>query len=581
MSQIVLDTIMDPDLSQEEKIQYFSDYIKSKLEDEILDLLSRVISMYKYTGLKSFQSFLFDLTKSNLIPPLIRVEAAHGLTYFRETLETIEKWDTEDIAEEKKKMNLDIEARNLEHYNQGLDAINNACIILDKLNFAYRTQTIIILLTSDRYQDECMNYFLDAINDTTVECKLRYNFLLSIEKLKDKKDFVRKGLLAFLYESQTPILYKILSAQYLLTHFYNATEENPLKQDISINIQHQILQLMNDTTVEYNLRADAADLLLNLGSKDIQELARDTIYQLGGVADKETTIFNNAQNVHTKEIENSVSRILNYLSTYNDNKEYDFDQLQTDLFKAGYELGIFTYDDDNSKNDKLNKIRDSFDRIKFDRKYYTSSQATLQEILKQLWTYIQKSEFTDELLSRLFEELYDMSGTCSSGFASRLANVISGYDGTLAVQISYEDQLVSNFIGRMNYRTRLICEPTSPFRKAKLNDVIALYLKAHPDIFERLSNDKLSMKEYIDLFLKDDTENKIEECITEFQSNVLNEMTIVTYKAEDKPNFLLFVITYLSEVANELKAEFGMYIPDDQFENGMRKALSTYEGVKM
>jgi hypothetical protein len=53
--------------------------------------------------------------------------------------------------------------------------------------------------------------------------------------------------------------------------------------------------------------------------------------------------------------------------------------------------------------------------------------------------------------NRLLEELIEMSGTCSSGFASRLVNVISGF-GDFNITISWKDQIIANFSGRLNAR---------------------------------------------------------------------------------------------------------------------------------
>jgi hypothetical protein len=57
------------------------------------------------------------------------------------------------------------------------------------------------------------------------------------------------------------------------------------------------------------------------------------------------------------------------------------------------------------------------------------------------------------MLKRLIEELYEMAGTCSTGFATRLINTITGF-GEISLRISYKDQIISNFTGRMNARIR-------------------------------------------------------------------------------------------------------------------------------
>jgi hypothetical protein len=56
------------------------------------------------------------------------------------------------------------------------------------------------------------------------------------------------------------------------------------------------------------------------------------------------------------------------------------------------------------------------------------------------------------LKTRFFEELCDMSDTCSSGHSSRFINVLSTYDSTL--KLEWGDQICSNIKGRLNARIR-------------------------------------------------------------------------------------------------------------------------------
>lgn len=595
----ILDTIMNPDYTEEEKINLFSDYFSSNTEDETLDLLSRIISMYKYTGLKSFVNFLFSLTKSDIVSPLLRVEAAYGLSNYREQPETIEPWDDKQTRKAKEENNIEIQVRNEEHIKRGYEALNNSCSVLGKLSFAYRTQVISCLIQSHHYQEECMVYFLNAIEDLNIDCKFRYNFILSLECLKDTDNFVRKGCVEILYEGENPILYRILAAQYLLTKFYKTNDEDESCRNISVQIQYQVSHIMLDEKTEYNLRADCADLLLNLGSEDMQKQAKKTILSLGGILDKDRTIFDNAQNVHTKDIEESVSNILSKLtSIYQSNKDIEFATIVIAIYKAGYDSGFLKCQKEphneidchecKIKAEKKVRIDDSLDRIKFDRKQYTLSLLTLQHVLKSLWSYILESEHKEELTKRLLEELDDMSGTCSSGFASRLANVLSGYDFDYSIKISFDDQLVSNFVGRMNARIAKMHVPNSPFLTTRKFDMIENYIRSNLGLKDTLikevissGKDKPTMRDCAVMYLEKEPESKLENALYHFYDNVISEMAIETYKAEDKPNFLLFVLVYLDEVRNELYEEFKEYMTDTEFDNAIRKAISVYEGVKI
>ena len=69
-----------------------------------------------------------------------------------------------------------------------------------------------------------------------------------------------------------------------------------------------------DPDLDYNLRADSADVILRLGSIDNKTTAKEIIMMLGRQDGDVKTIFDNAQNVHIDEIEKSVIEALEFLS---------------------------------------------------------------------------------------------------------------------------------------------------------------------------------------------------------------------------------------------------------------------------
>jgi len=73
-----------------------------------------------------------------------------------------------------------------------------------------------------------------------------------------------------------------------------------------------------------------------------------------------------------------------------------------------------------------------------------------------VWLRIQQHKDSERahLEQRLVEELVDMADTCSSGHSGRFINVLSVYDNTL--QISWEDQIKSNIVGRLMARIKAV-----------------------------------------------------------------------------------------------------------------------------
>ena len=73
-----------------------------------------------------------------------------------------------------------------------------------------------------------------------------------------------------------------------------------------IKIQEIILSLSQNSELDYDLRADAADLLLNLGTDKYKMLGREIIQMLGRIDGNVRTVYDNRQNIHTEDIEKSI-----------------------------------------------------------------------------------------------------------------------------------------------------------------------------------------------------------------------------------------------------------------------------------
>ena len=213
---------------------------------------------------------------------------------------------------------------------------------------------------------------------------------------------------------------------------------------------------------------------------------------------------------------------------------------------------------------------------------------TLSKILIKLWSYINGNDNRDEMIKRLIEELEDMSGTCSSGFVSRLVNCLSGF-GDFSIEISIDQQLVANFIGRLNAYARKITHVDSIFNGDKLYDVIELYLNSNITVRDKVVNmitggDKSitklpRMKIVVDKYLETERENKVKECLEDFEYKVLDEMTIDNIKFAKRQNFALFFRCYLPTLRHELYQEFRDFMEDTQFDLIIRKAIASYDGV--
>ena len=539
--------IFDFSIENKLRIELFQYFCSINTENDNMELLSRLIGIYHFSGLKILENFLFCLCTSENIPHILKFESAKSLLLFSETLEPILKNDSDDEIKIKTENNTVIKKINLQLLENGYKSLNIVFQNLNnneaKLSTPYIIDTLCILIKSEKYNKECDIYFRNIINDNKIDCDYRYKNILSLEKknIPSFKFFITNACLDFLKNNKNMIMYRILSSQYLLQHC-------TITDDIKIEIQEMIFSFSNDIELDYNLRADAADTLLSLGTSEYKIKAKEIIMILGRIGGDVKTIFQNAQNVHSNEIEKSVYEILEYLllyPTYKINKiPINFDYIEKEIKQTDKAI---------EKDD----IFISLNRIKIDRTLYSKFNNTLSNVLIKVWSYIIGHIHKEELVIRLLEELKDMSGTCSSGFLSRLVNVLSGFDDKFNIRISFEDQIISNFNGRLNAFVRQISNINSIFYKEKSNDVVELYINSNETIKKQTikqieSSEYLTdlppMKNIIQQYLTEDTEQKIKECIEVFSENVVNEMMLDSSKFKDRQNFLLFFRTYLSPI---------------------------------
>ncbi len=606
----ILDFSIDNDTRLELYLKYFRNEEEKGNKNNSLELLNRIISMYQFSGSRNIEKFMKMLIENSQLSRIFQLEVAKGLLLFNEEDEKIEPTDSAEEIEIKKDNNERVKERNILRQNLAYESLDYVCERLkgSDVSTPCQLEAIIMLMKCQKYRDNSDKYFRILINDQNIDCDYRYNCILSLEKsgVYDSQFFIHNACLDFVKEDKNRTMYRILAGQYLLQHF---EKNEKVEKENSILVQDILIGFATDNDLDYNLRADAADTLLSLGNGEYKNQARDIIMCLGRIGGNNRTIYDNAQNVHASSIEKSVNDVLQQLCTIVPILEINRIQIDYDYVYHEIEDILkekhFTCDkvckNNNTEEikfcgneckkqfEKEDKIRIALNRIKMDRVLYTNFNNTLSNIFVRLWSYIVESEYKDEMVQRLLEELEEMSGTCSSGLASRLVNVISGFDEELTIRISIEDQIVANFSGRLNARAQRILDEDSPFYTEKLNDILELYINSN----EKLKNNIIKrirkgesltelppMKDIIVEYLKLDRETKIQNCIEDFSENVLCEMMVNSNKYESRQNFSLFFRTYLSEIREELSKEFEGMITETEFDLCIRRAISSYEGVK-
>jgi len=229
--------------------------------------------------------------------------------------------------------------------------------------------------------------------------------------------------------------YRILSCQNLLQNFKTELQED----DNYILIQNIIYSFASDEELDYNLRADATDILLGLGDDEHKTMAREILLLLGN---KQHTIYDDQQNVHNSEIDSSCNEILNILLTNKLKNDISFPKIKELCTKS-------LEDEIKHLQQKLDNINIAINRIDIDRGLYGNSNLSLKSVLLYVYNYIDGHKQEDELITRLKEELEEASGKCSTGYIHRLMNVLSGFDN-MSIRIGWDDEIVGKLSGRMN-----------------------------------------------------------------------------------------------------------------------------------
>jgi len=608
--------ILDNTVNNQRRLEVLQKYFEER-ENDTIEIINKITGIYQFSASKIIENLLFLITTESNLSSFLKLECAKSLLSFEELEEGSDSDDDEELTSIKRESDIGIRERNESRKKLGFSVLNTVCNGMSDMPTPCAIEAVFLLMSSPDYTEQCIGYLCSLVSDDEIDCDYRYKILLSLEKqsnIQNKELYLYNGMFCYLFFSKNMTMYRILAAQYLLQKM--KLDERDIEE-----IQNIILSFATDDELDYDRRADAADLLLQLGSPDMKLKGREIINHLAQLKGIVRTIFDNAQNVHTVEIENSVMHILEFLADFPIKKvngqPIDFQYVNSNIENTLKELKNIPHLEIDSNNikgnctfcnspvqfyiEKENKkfccnvchesytkeqnIKVSLNRICMDRLLYSKFNLTLNHILIKVYSYIISQENYEEMYRRLHEELDDMSGTCSSGFASRLVNVISGF-GEFNIKISFTDQIISNFAGRLNARLKKINESNSIFLNERLNDMIELYILSNYELHsslkctikEKTGKEPTTNLDIINEFLTENRTEKINDCLTEFQMNALNELTVESSSFNERKNFLLFFRTNLSSLQTELWEEFKDYVSDTDFDLSFRRAIYNYEG---
>ena len=502
-------------LPVEKRLFYLSKYYELE-NDAVGELISSIIGMYFFSKTKNLSEYMKRICTLSSLPINYRIECA----------------------------------KNLDN-GEGFSYLNDMFSLeknkLKELPTPVRISTVLFLMDSDDFKEQTLEYFCDIIGDTSIDELYRFRTIQSLENkfggnlpLRDskkmekekkdgKKEIDRQKFIYFSKEASTRYMknqrnsftYRVLACQYLL-------EKCEPEPEFSSFIEQFLLEVAENPNINDDIRADACDIILQYGSDESRNSARALIFVLGGGDIARNNIFKNAQNVHIRSIEESVEKIIEKLSSYypQNGKSYDFTKARDEIvtyYSNKYNKEKEEDEEDEEDKKEKEEIEGALTRILIDRAVYGKSHMTLSTILAKVWTYIQDSEFREELEKRLLEELVESNNKCSTGYVSRLVNTLSGFDESMSITISFEDQIIANLEGRLNANIKIIKD-----------------------------------EEYMDL--------------------VLHEMTIPVIFFNLRLHFLKFFREHISHIRQEMYEEFRKFMTDTDYDFYFRKAIIHYEG---
>jgi hypothetical protein len=512
------------------RIEALNRYNKNKTNQyRVQEYLNKIKMMYVFSSITSIKNYIDGICLNGTVDPIIKLELCT----------TVKNYGI-----------LNVLCKNI---------VENT-----RVSSTIKIKYIDELLGKPEYSDDCFDYMKTIVNDPRINYEFRLNAVVKRKISKPRKKIL---LFMFFNNPRNSVRYRVIASQFIFANFKDMTQTE------RVSVQEQLLKFTRDDTIYYNLRADAADVILHFGDIAYRDEAVELLTLLGRDTNSGKTVYDNKQNVHNASIEKSVIGIIEHLCsrkimTRDNGRDINFEFVKKELMawidtnkNKSEEVDVDgkseVEDEDEAEeidvdgksevedeveaeevdeyekaeeeedvddiNVTLNKVNLAVKRIQLDQALYSKYNCNLRHIMVMIWSYINKHEHREEITKCLIEELESAYNTCSSGFASRIVNSISGF-GDFSVSISWEDQIVANLAGRLNSRIMTIAD----------------------------------------------------EAVRE---SVINEMMIPVTRYLERKNYMNFFRLEMPKIRQELFEEFKDHIEEKLFDLYFRKAISIYEGV--
>jgi len=478
----LMTSIFDYEIDIKNRILALERFYELKGVQETSELIQRLCTMFQFSGLKAIKEYMLEICEKANIHILLKIIIADFFCSFFEDDEL------------------------------GYTLLSKFIKIMpDDIPEVLKLDKMFVLSKCHKYKEICLECIKEFFNTSNQTSQYKYKIIKNLSNILDEKVksfYVDELSKLYFSNSKNDLRCRLLSAQYLLA-FSNLDNEE--KEQLLDELNY----IGNNEDIEYNTRADAIDMLLKYATDEKLQNAKKLILKLGKEKGKrQLTTFDNKQNVH--DVDESARVIIDFINTIEISKSITFENTCDEIKE--YIENLLKNNKGENIIEKMERVDVAFNRIYLDNALY-GEHILLNNVLIKLWHYIKSHENKEELQKRLFEELLDMADTCSSGYANRLANTLSGITEH-SIKMTWGAQIKNNIAGRLN---------------AKIREI-------------------------------DDEK---------FQTLILTEMT--EENAEDRSHFLEFFRKHILSIRDELYDEFKEFVDDQAFDFHFRIAISYYE----
>jgi hypothetical protein len=357
--------------------------------------------------------------------------------------------------------------------------------------------------------DHCVEASTVIIYDERIDPYEKFFFYANNDKyIKLEDNIVHRLHPIYFKEAKLenyPLEVTLLSARYIFINYSYDSDDR-------MDVLEYILNIADDKNETVYARAECADMLANFGEGNEVYFGKKIMEELGTLYDESLhkTIYTNAQNVHSESVNDSVRKIIRSLrKEFNTIKlqsgQYTLENIENDLFAL-----------QSNFESIREKIKSFFFRIMTDPSKY--ERLTLSDILLLVYYKIQTfdQESKNTCIKRLLEEALESLETCTTGYLTRIINVLSGFvEGEeFVLRMKPQDELRSAIFARIHTKIRNLSDQT---RNDVLESIMSEDKSTFDDFMEIYSPEEELKEEYKDLLSDEDFKLIFEKCVNEYK----------------------------------------------------------------